>query len=180
MEKVQDTIGRYKYYIVSMLILLALTGIFNNIAMNNGKSIDDSYNNITIEYTDVEVSLKVRNIVDTYDKNGNLYYTVTFASSDLDEAIVCKIPNQYKDRLSKDASYDALVTFGFAKEFYDKILENNKYEDISQAVRYNKTARIASDIEFMFKDYMDTSFKTEDEIHDTINNIFKQNKTEDG
>lgn len=176
-----DNLGRiiekYKFYIISVIVLILLSSTFSQMASVN-YTIQDiiPIKTITIDSVDRDAEFKINRIVDTYDPNGNMSYTVTFKISGIPEEITCDIPVNYEEELNKDAIYTGKIKLSYVREIYQYMVDNNEeLETIDDAIDRTKTYATITGAEFMYDKYIKSEFKTEDEMKEYYEKLYNIN-----
>lgn len=170
-----NPIGALMYILTGFLLISIVSSLFTlNLGANRNQEINTTpkFDTVTIETYSFDTIFRAKRIVETYDKNGKLSFTVTFNSNDMAKDIVCNIPEKYKDNLNKDATYAGEITVSYVKEYYDEILKNNAYETLEKALILDTSAREISNVNFMFKGYLETAIKSTSDIKNELESKF--------
>lgn len=160
-------------FLIAMLLLLSLFNLGNKCTNTYNSNEDYKYDSITINYTKDTAEYKISRISPLYDEDGTKMYKVYFSSSAGD--IECVIPEKYFDDLSKEAIYEADVTYIYAKEPYETLLNSQDlgYETVDDAVKYYQSeARLLSKAEFMFSEFISSGIHTKDEAQTQFEELF--------
>jgi len=161
-------------FLIAMLLLLSLFNLGNKRTNTYNSNEDYKYDSITINYTEDTAEYKISRISPLYDEDGTKMYKVYFSSSSAGD-IECVIPEKYFDDLSKEAIYEADVTYIYAKEPYETLLNSQDlgYKTIDDAVKYYQSeARLLSKTEFMFSEFISSGIHTKDEAQTQFEELF--------
>lgn len=173
-------IGLLLIYLMSPVLL---QGVSSNAYSETVKKFDT----ITVNQFTRDFDIKVQTIKDTYNQQGKLYYRVEFRIIELNELFVCSIPEDKAESLNKDALYIGTVTLGYPKEVCEYAVEENKKAAQNAGTTYDispedlslktSTVREIEKIDFMYSEYIDTEFKSLDEINRVFNDTFSSKQS---
>lgn len=164
----------YSWIWVCLLILL-LTVNVNYTPTTQAATQEVHFDTVTIKTETYETTLRAKTIKENYDESGKLSYLVSFYIGEFDYTIECNIPEEYEDRLSKEAVYNGTITVGYIEE---PITTNENIDleevDISTLVKSSKKIRMLNSVSFMYSDYITSGLNTLEEIHDTFETKYTQ------